>query len=77
MSEPEDQRLSSYGFELPERLIAQRPVEPRHAARLLVVEPQAAAAANGKTVGSGSKDVVPGDGPGPLARHRRGWHRKA
>ena len=73
MSEPEDQRLSSYGFELPERLIAQRPVEPRHAARLLVVEPQAAAAANGKTVGSGSKDVVPGDGPGPLARHRRVW----
>lgn len=73
MSEPEDQRLSSYGFELPERLIAQRPVEPRHAARLLVVEPQAAAAANGKTVGSDSKDVVPGDGPGPLARHRRVW----
>ncbi|MEI7666698.1 MAG: tRNA preQ1(34) S-adenosylmethionine ribosyltransferase-isomerase QueA [Synechococcaceae cyanobacterium ELA263] len=73
MSEPEDQRLSSYGFELPERLIAQRPVEPRHAARLLVVEPQAAAAANAKTVGSGSKDVVQGDGPGPLARHRRVW----
>ncbi len=73
MSKPEDQRLSSYGFELPERLIAQRPVEPRHAARLLVVEPQAAAAANGKTVGSGSKDVVPDNGPGPLARHHTVW----
>ncbi len=73
MSEPEDQRLSSYAFALPETQIAQRPVEPRHAARLLVVEPQAATAANGKTVGSGSKDVVPGDGPGPLARHRRVW----
>ena len=54
MSEPEDQRLSSYGFELPERLIAQRPVQPRHAARLLVVEPLAAAADNGATVGSGT-----------------------
>ena len=73
MSEPEDQRLSSYGFELPERLIAQRPVQPRHAARLLVVEPLAVAADNGETVGSGTTDVVAGDGPGPLARHRRVW----
>lgn len=42
MSDPsavgsEDQRLSSYVFELPESFIAQRPVEPRHAARLLAV----------------------------------------
>ena len=36
-----DQRLSSYVFDLPERFIAQRPVEPRHAARLLAVEPVA------------------------------------
>jgi len=34
----EDQRLSSYVFDLPESFIAQRPVEPRHAARLLAVE---------------------------------------
>lgn len=73
MSEPEDQRLSSYGFELPERLIAQRPIEPRHAARLLMVEPLAAAADNGETVDSGSTEVVPGDGPGLLARHRHVW----
>jgi S-adenosylmethionine:tRNA ribosyltransferase-isomerase len=34
-----DQRLSSYDFSLPAELIAQRPVEPRHAARLLAVDP--------------------------------------
>ncbi len=34
-----DLRLSSYDFILPEAAIAQRPVEPRHAARLLAVEP--------------------------------------
>ena len=36
-----DQRLSSYDFHLPEERIAQRPVEPRHAARLLAVDPAA------------------------------------
>jgi S-adenosylmethionine:tRNA ribosyltransferase-isomerase len=34
-----DQRLSSYDFHLPEERIAQRPVEPRHAARMLAVDP--------------------------------------
>ncbi len=34
-----DLRLSSYEFQLPAERIAQRPVEPRHAARLLVVDP--------------------------------------
>jgi S-adenosylmethionine:tRNA ribosyltransferase-isomerase len=37
--DPADQRLSSYDFHLPEACIAQRPVEPRHAARLLAVDP--------------------------------------
>jgi S-adenosylmethionine:tRNA ribosyltransferase-isomerase len=36
---PADLRLSSYNFELPDERIAQRPVEPRHAARLLAVDP--------------------------------------
>jgi hypothetical protein len=31
--DPLDQQLSSYSFDLPEAAIAQRPVEPRHAAR--------------------------------------------
>lgn len=34
-----DLRLSSYSFDLPETAIAQRPVEPRHAARMLEVLP--------------------------------------
>ena len=73
MSVPEDQRLSSYAFELPEHLIAQRPVEPRHAARLLVVEPLAAAAADGESGDSGGTESSPGDGPSPRARHRHVW----
>ncbi|MEB3165140.1 MAG: tRNA preQ1(34) S-adenosylmethionine ribosyltransferase-isomerase QueA [Cyanobacteriota bacterium] len=39
MPDPADQLLSSYSYALPEAFIAQRPVEPRHAARLLVVDP--------------------------------------
>lgn len=39
MSTFADLRLSSYDFALPEERIAQRPVEPRHAARLLAVDP--------------------------------------
>ena len=38
-SESADLRLSSYSFDLPEERSAQRPVEPRHAARLLAVDP--------------------------------------
>ncbi|MFM8524159.1 MAG: tRNA preQ1(34) S-adenosylmethionine ribosyltransferase-isomerase QueA [Cyanobacteriota bacterium] len=36
-SDPADLRLLSYDFNLPEGVIAQRPVEPRHAARMLEV----------------------------------------
>jgi S-adenosylmethionine:tRNA ribosyltransferase-isomerase len=39
MSDPADLLLSSYDFQLPDERIAQRPVEPRHAARLLAVDP--------------------------------------
>ena len=38
-SDSADLKLSSYDFELPEAAIAQRPVEPRHAARMLEVVP--------------------------------------
>jgi S-adenosylmethionine:tRNA ribosyltransferase-isomerase len=48
--DPADRRLSSYTFELPQERIAQRPLEPRHRARLLVLDPASPAA----------------DGPGPL-----------
>jgi len=41
VTDPEDRWLSSYGFNLPQERIAQRPVEPRHAARLLMVEAKA------------------------------------
>jgi S-adenosylmethionine:tRNA ribosyltransferase-isomerase len=37
--DPADLLLSSYDFALPQDCIAQRPVEPRHAARMLAVEP--------------------------------------
>ena len=39
MGDPADLLLSSYDFPLPEARIAQRPVEPRHGARLLAVDP--------------------------------------
>ena len=45
MTTPADQRLSSYDFHLPQERIAQRPVEPRHAARLLAVDPLGSGAA--------------------------------
>ena len=37
MQDPDDRRLSSYAFDLPDACIAQSPVEPRHAARMLIV----------------------------------------
>ena len=39
MPDPRDCLLSSYNYQLPEERIAQAPVEPRHAARLLMVPP--------------------------------------
>jgi S-adenosylmethionine:tRNA ribosyltransferase-isomerase len=39
MVDPADGLLSSYSFELPPDRIAQRPIEPRHAARMLAVDP--------------------------------------
>jgi S-adenosylmethionine:tRNA ribosyltransferase-isomerase len=42
-TDPADLSLSSYSYDLPETSIAQRPVEPRHAARMLAVAPFASA----------------------------------
>lgn len=39
MGDPADRWLSSYSFDLPQERIAQQPVEPRHGARLLAVQP--------------------------------------
>ena len=43
--DPADLSLSSYSYDLAESSIAQRPVEPRHAARMLAVSPCSASAA--------------------------------
>ncbi len=55
-----DTLLSSYSFHLPEERIAQRPVEPRHAARLLAVEP-APAPPRHLTVWDLAEELKPGD----------------
>ena len=54
-----DQRLSNYGFDLPEAAIAQRPVEPRHDARLLMVQPQEGA--QHRRVWDLAEALLPGD----------------
>ena len=64
MSDPADLRLSSYDFQLPEERIAQRPVEPRHAARLLAVDPPGvgpAPLARHLTVWELQQELQPGD----------------
>ncbi|MCT0200659.1 tRNA preQ1(34) S-adenosylmethionine ribosyltransferase-isomerase QueA [Synechococcus sp. CS-1325] len=54
-----DLLLSSYEFVLPEACIAQRPVEPRHAARLLAVD--ADSACRHLTVWDLQNELLPGD----------------
>ncbi len=55
----EDLRLSSYDFDLPRQAIAQQPVEPRHSARLLLVEP--GDGARHRTVWDWPEELRPGD----------------
>lgn len=57
--DPADQWLSSYAFDLPEAAIAQRPMEPRHAARLLMV--QARGGAVHRRVWDLAETLQPGD----------------
>jgi S-adenosylmethionine:tRNA ribosyltransferase-isomerase len=54
-----DRLLSSYDFVLPREAIAQQPVEPRHSARLLMVEPKEGA--RHRTVWDWAEDLRPGD----------------
>ena len=60
-SDPVDQRLSSYVFDLPEAFIAQSPVEPRHAARLLAVESGTSSACRHLSVWDLHHELQPGD----------------
>lgn len=62
--DPADFLLSSYDFRLPQERIAQRPVEPRHAARMLVVprsQAGPAAAIRHRTVWELLEELKPGD----------------
>lgn len=59
MTSPEDWLLSSYDYPLPPEAIAQRPVEPRHSARLLVVEP--GEGARHRQVWDWAEELRPGD----------------
>ena len=71
MIEPEDRQLSNYHFALPEHCIAQRPSEPRHSARLLIVGPNegdsgsleasAATPTRHRTVWDLQQELRPGD----------------
>ena len=60
-SDPVDQRLSSYVFDLPETFIAQTPLEPRHSARLLVVDPQQPSGCRHRSVWDLQHELQPGD----------------
>ena len=59
MTSPEDWLLSSYAYPLPAEAIAQRPVEPRHSARLLIVEP--GEGARHRQVWDWAEELRPGD----------------
>ncbi|MEX0587916.1 MAG: S-adenosylmethionine:tRNA ribosyltransferase-isomerase, partial [Cyanobium sp.] len=59
--DPADLRLSSYDFQLPEERIAQRPLEPRHSARLLAVEAPDTGAPRHLTVWDLQQELRSGD----------------
>ena len=63
MPDPRDLQLSSYDYVLPEDKIAQAPVEPRHDARLLVVQAadQLSSELRHKRVWDWQQELQPGD----------------
>jgi S-adenosylmethionine:tRNA ribosyltransferase-isomerase len=68
--DPDDLQLSSYHFELPQERIAQRPLEPRHTAKLLAVEPIHLTTA---VDGLGAALQASGLGAAAPARHLQVW----
>jgi S-adenosylmethionine:tRNA ribosyltransferase-isomerase len=68
--DPDDLQLSSYHFELPQERIAQRPLEPRHTAKLLAVEPIHSTTA---VDGLGAALQASGLGAAAPARHLQVW----
>ncbi len=54
-------RVAAFDFDLPEELIALRPASPRDAARLLVVDPSAAAPLTDRTMRDLPGLLEPGD----------------
>ena len=63
MADPRDLLLSAYDYQLPEECIAQRPVEPRHAARLLMVPAmeESSSQVRHATVWDWQNELQPGD----------------
>jgi S-adenosylmethionine:tRNA ribosyltransferase-isomerase len=59
VADANDRLLSSYDFALPREAIAQQPVEPRHSARLLMVQP--GEGAHHRTVWDWAEALRPGD----------------
>ena len=63
MADPRDLLLSAYDYQLPAECIAQRPVEPRHAARLLMVPAleESSSQVRHATVWDWQSELQPGD----------------
>ena len=63
MSDPSDSLLSSYDYSLDPSFIAQQPSDPRHAARLMIVEEQKVdlPSVRHKTIWDWKDELSPGD----------------
>ena len=63
MTDSRDLQLSAYDYRLPDERIAQRPVQPRHAARLLIVPAleESSSQVRHATVWDWQHELQPGD----------------